>query len=414
MRASYESVMSENAGEGPRVLFLALTVDVGAFQDDSTHVIELVSNLRRLGCRVRWIARQSGDREMWPDPFFHRLSRIPMRRSKLLRPLQNLTSAVRGAFHVFRYCRGSDVIYSRGRLSLTAALLAAKLTRKPIIYEVNGPTTGQLEMYGAGLMNRLSVRLLEKIDKVAFRGVRRIVCSTDAVRDFHCDRHPEFEGKFLTVNNGVNTALFYPLPINDEIAELRRRLGLDEGDEIVVNVGSLSPLQGIECLVRSAPLVLKENPTVKFVIVGSGPTYKQSLRLAKELGVGDRFRFVGQIPYSSLSYYISVADVCVAPCANDIPNCPTEIYEYLACGKPVVCSNIPGVDSLRPTGALTLFEPCNPEALATALLKTLGDMNFRAAQRKLGPSVASEYTWENTARNISEVIETSLDEIETG
>ena len=411
MRASYESVMSENKGEGPRVLFLALTVDVGAFQGDSTHVIELVSNLRRLGCRVRWIARQSGDREMWPDPYFHRVSRIPKPGSDMLRLLQLLMSMVKGAYYILRHVRGADVVYSRDRFSLLLALIPARLAGKPIVYEVNGLTSEQRKMHGGGFLNKLYVWLLETLDKVAFRSARRVVCVTDAIKDFYCARRPQYAGKFLTVNNGVSVALFYPLPVNEEIAELRRRLGFDEGDEIITYVGNLSLWQGIEHLVRSAPLVLKKNPSARFMIVGLGPTFEQSQKLAKELGVEDKFRFVGRVPYSSLSYYVNLADVCVAPYTRDIPNCPIKIYEYLACGKPVVCSDIPGVDNLRPTGALTLVEPCNPEALASALLETLADMGARAAQRELGPSVVAQYTWENTARKVADVIEAALAEV---
>ncbi len=414
MRASYESVMSENVGEGPRILFLALTVDIGASQGDSTHVLELVSNLRRLGCRVRWIARQSGDHEMWPDPHFHRVSRIPKPGSDALRLLQLLMSMAKGAYYILRHIRGSDVVYSRDRFSLLLALPWAKIMRKPIVYEVNGLTSEQRKMSGQGIMNKLYVWLLETLDKVAFRSARRVVCVTDAIKDFYCERSPRRSEKFLTIHNGVSTALFFPFPVSEEIAELRKSLGFDEGDEIITYVGNLSLWQGIEFLVRSAPLVAKKNPSAKFMVVGRGPTFEQSCELAKELGVEDKFRFVGRIPYSSLSYYVNLADVCVAPYTRDIPNCPIKIYEYLACGKPVVCSDIPGVDNLRPTGALTLVEPCNPEALASALLDTLADMNARAAQRELGPSVVAEYTWENTARKVAEVVEAALAEARAG
>jgi len=414
VRASYESVMSESRGEGLKILFLALTVDVGAFQGDSTHVVELVSNLRRMGCRVRWIARQSGDRKMWPDPFFHRVSRIPKPSSDIMRLLQLLFSMARGAYYIFRHAGSCDLIYSRDRFSLLLALAPSKLLRKPIVYEVNGLTSEQRKMHGDHLLNRLYVWLLETLDKAAFRSAIRVVCVTDAIRTFYIKRHPAYAGKFLTVNNGVSTELFHPLPIDEEVDSLRKRLGFEEGDEVVAYVGNLSLWQGIEYLVRSAPMVVEKNPAVKFMVVGHGPTYDRCLKLSAELGVADRFRFVGRIPYSNLTYYVNLADVCVAPYMRDIPNCPIKVYEYLACGKPVVCSDIPGIDNLRDTGALVLVEPCDPQALASALLSTLADMDARAAQRELGPKVASEYTWENTARKVSEVIEAAVDEKKAG
>jgi glycosyltransferase involved in cell wall biosynthesis len=401
-------------GEGLRILFLALTVDIGAFQGDSTHVVELVSNLRRLGYRVRWIARRSEGREMWPDPQFHCVSRIPKPGSDALRLVQLLMSMAKGMFYILRHSRACDVIYSRDRFSLLLALPFAKLLRKPIVYEVNGLTSEQRKMHGKNPFNLLYVLLLKTLDRVAFRSAVRVVCVTDAIRDFYIERHLKYAGKFLTVNNGVSTDVFQPLPVNEEAAELKIRLGFDDGDEVVAYVGNLSIWQGIEYLIRSAPEVLKNDPNVRFMIVGRGPTYAQSLSLVEELGVGDRFKFVGQIPYVSLNQYVNVADVCVAPYTRDIPNCPIKIYEYLACGKPVICSDIPGIDNLRPTGALTLVEPCDPKALASALVRTLADISARAAQRELGPKVVSEYTWENTARKVAEIIEASVAEVKAG
>lgn len=407
--------MSGNRGEGLKILFLALTVDVGAFQGDSTHVVELVLNLRRIGHRVRWIARQSGDRKMWPDPLFHRVSRIRKPRSDVMRLLQLLMSMARGTYYILRHVRGSDVVYSRDRFSLLLALLPSKLLRKPIVYEVNGLTSEQRKMHGDYLLNRLYVWLLEALDGVAFKNAARVVCVTDAIRNFYCERHPELADKFLTVNNGVSATLFHPLPVDGEVAELRQRLGFSESDEVVAYVGNLSLWQGIEYLVRSAPAVVEKNPAVRFMIVGHGPTYSKSRKLCAELGVEDKFHFIGRIPYSSLPFYVNAADVCVAPYTRGIPNCPIKIYEYLACGKPVVCSDIPGVDNLRETGALVLVEPADAEALAKGLLETLADMDARAAQKELGPKIISEYSWEKTARKVGEICEAAaLDHVKTG
>jgi glycosyltransferase involved in cell wall biosynthesis len=409
MRASYESAASGNGQNGLKILFLALTVDVGAFQGDSTHVVELVANLRALGYRVRWIARRSDGRKMWPDPQFHCVGRKPKPGGDVLRLLQLLLSILKGAWYVFRHAGEADIIYCRDRLSMLLAFLPARLGKKPIIYEVNELTSERRRMHGDHLLNRLYVWLLEKLDQAAFSGAARVVCVSDAIRDFYRDRHVDYAGKFLTVNNGVSPRLFYPLPVNEDVSALRRRLGFEESDEVVAYVGTLSPWQGIEYLVRSAPEVAAKNPAVRFMIVGRGPTYAASRELALELGVADRFTFVGQVPYSTLNQYVNVADVCVAPYISGIPNCPIKIYEYLACGKPVVCSDIPGIDNLRSTGALTLVEPCNAEALAAALLAALGDMKARAAQRELGPKVVSEYTWEAAACKVAKAVEAVVD-----
>jgi len=342
---------------------------------------------------------------MWPDPLFHCVSRTPKPNSEIMRLLQLLFSMVRGAYYIFRYARACDVIYSRDRFSLLLAVLPSRLRRKRIVYEVNGLTSEQRKMHGNYLSNRLYVWLLETLDKAAFRNSASVVCVTDAIRDFYIRRHPMYADKFTTVNNGVNTKLFHPLPVDDEVAELRKKLGFDESDEVVAYVGNLSLWQGVEHLVRAAPSIVQRNPSVRFMVLGRGPTGALCERLTEELGVADRFKFVGQVPYTSLGHYINVADVCVAPYTRDIPNCPIKVYEYLACGKPVVCSDIPGIDNLRYTGALALVEPGNPDALASAVLDVLANEKLRIEQRARGPAAVSEYTWSNTAQKVAVVCE---------
>jgi glycosyltransferase involved in cell wall biosynthesis len=414
VRESVSSAKSATEGQRLTILFLALTVDMGVCQGDSTHVNELVSNLRRMGFRVRLIARRSGKVEGWKDPLFHCVSRSAKPASELMRLVQLLFSMVRGGYYIMRHLHEADLAYSRDRFSLLLAFLPAKLLGKPIVYEVNGLTSEQRKMHGKYLLNRMYVKLLETLDKLAFRNARTVVCVTDAISTFYRGRHPKFESKFVTVNNGVNAKIFHPLAVDSEVFELRSRLGFDETEDIIAYVGNLSLWQGVDCLIKSAPFVLKQNPSARFMIVGKGPAYATCEKLAAQLGVSERFKFVGHVPYHSLAHYINVADVCVAPYTRSIPNCPIKIYEYLACGKPVVCSDIPGIDNLRSTGLLALVEPGNPEALAEALLTTLSDMDARLAQRENAPSKMSEYSWEKTAGRVAEICESAVGEQSKG
>ena len=84
LRGNSKSIVNTERKDGLEILFLALTVDVGVYQGDSTHVMELVSNLRRMGHRIRWIARRSGDRDIGPDPHFYCVSRFRKPASEVL------------------------------------------------------------------------------------------------------------------------------------------------------------------------------------------------------------------------------------------------------------------------------------------------------------------------------------------
>jgi len=87
-----------------------------------------------------------------------------------------------------------------------------------------------------------------------------------------------------------------------------------------------------------------------------------------------------------------------------------KIYEYLACEKPVVASDISGIgDLLRDSNSGLSFTPDNPEELSKAIIKLLGDKQLRDKMGKNGRKLmVNNYSWEHTARKMIEVFRNLL------
>ena len=123
---------------------------------------------------------------------------------------------------------------------------------------------------------------------------------------------------------------------------------------MIAFVGNLAPWQGVNILIESAFQLLVNNENLKFLIVGEG-----SLRDSLEKRVSDskyekKFIFTGMIQYEDIPILINIADICVAPFIskrNRITGVsPIKVFEYMACGKPVICSRIEGLEFIEEEG----------------------------------------------------------------
>jgi len=108
---------------------------------------------------------------------------------------------------------------------------------------------------------------------------------------------------------------------------------------IVISTRSFEPVYNVECLINAMPLVLKQNPNAKFVIVGAGFLEQKLKQLAKNLGVYDSVHFTGYVPHEKIPSYLCASDVYVSTSLSDGGSAC--LFEAMACGLPVVVTDIP-------------------------------------------------------------------------
>ena len=108
------------------------------------------------------------------------------------------------------------------------------------------------------------------------------------------------------------------------------------------------------------------------------------------------------VPYEEVPKYINACDVCVAPFLfRNSGLSPLKVFEYLACGKPVVTSMINGLDFIKKYDLGILVEPENFDELAQALIKLLQNEKLRKKMAKNGRNViATKYSWEVIAKKV--------------
>jgi len=305
----------------------------------------------------------------------------PMRREdyraplpvRAARALGNLAKGARVVGGIARRARGCDLIYGNGTTANFLAAAAAWRARVPALWHVRYTSVPRAL---GGLHARLA----------AGRAVRRIVCvsrpSAALFPQAGC------AAKVDVVPNGLDLDAFAPGAVTPR---LRRELGLPPEAIVLGSHGRVLRRKGYEEMVRAAHLALAaQSPAARarchFVVVGdTPPDFAEDHRascvaLARGLGIGDRFHFIGF--RADVRPYVADFDAVVVPSVYPDP-LPRAVIEGMALGKPVLAFDVGGVGEMIDDGVEGTLVPGAPPdvpALAAAMLRALRDPELRRRQ----------------------------------
>lgn len=301
-----------------------------------------------------------------------------------------------------------DIIYIRNIHAGLIGFLIKNITGSKLVFELNSITKDESKFYESSKMNILSLKVWvsEIIELFLARNSDAVISITDGIKEYLIENGTVAE-KIIVVNNGVDIDFFRPEKQNTH--ELKSKYNIYPNDFIVLFQGTLASYQGVEYLVKSAPIIIKKIPNVMFLIVGLGIEYSRLVKLVRGMNLSRHFTFTGRIPYEEMPEYIHLADVCVAPFIRErnekIGLSPLKLYEYMACEKPVVGSKIKGVgDLLENSGSGISVTPESPIELANAIIYLLKNKDLREEMGRNGRQICIEkHNWLKVAEKTKEV-----------
>ena len=372
-------------------------VDLSQHRGGTGHVVGVIRQLTELGHQVRLIV--PAWREGLP-PILDgvEIVRIPTGRIRVVNWVlfHALSSLYLAAILISKQV---DVIYSREMVYNFLLPVIAWLSRRPFVVEVNSLVIDEQAMIQSSPMR---TRLTRWSQALTFHAANRIIAVTRGIGEQLVAAYRLPPGRVVTVPNGTDPALFIPQAMGDARAAIHMPTEIP----LIGFVGSCYPYHDVRTLIAAAPAILAAQPAAQFLIVGDGYMRQLWTDEVEQSGLSSHFLFTGRIAYTLVSTYMNACTVCVAPFTRErnekIGLSPMKLYDYLACGRPVVGSAIEGVgDLLAVSGGGLAVTPEDPQAFGEAILTLLNEPERREAMGRQGRAyVLTHHTWAQTAEQV--------------
>ncbi|HZT41918.1 MAG TPA: glycosyltransferase family 4 protein [Chthonomonadaceae bacterium] len=225
-------------------------------------------------------------------------------------------------------------------------------------------------VFGSDLNDLADRPALREEVRSKLQQAQRIIAVSAALRERTIELGIDPE-KVVVQRNGVDGERFR---LQDR-QEVRARLGLPADRRLICTVGNVMHVKGQDVLIEAMGLLRgNEDPCADLALVGGG--YMGAVEVVEklqarvhELGLSERVRFLGRRPHEEVADWIGASDVYCLPSRNE--GCPNVVLEALACGRPVVASNVGGVPELLNAGNGILVPAEDPAALADGLRQAL-------------------------------------------
>jgi glycosyltransferase involved in cell wall biosynthesis len=200
------------------------------------------------------------------------------------------------------------------------------------------------------------------------------------------------------VPKGVDSNRFQPAGDSH-----RQALGLG-GKKVVLGVGRFVPIKNMALLIDAFASVAKTTPDAHLVLIGEGPEEANLRAQVDRHGITARVTFVGYVAQDDLAPYYRSADLFVL--SSDFDNSPNVVLEAMACGVPVVATNVGGVAEYVSRDGGELVGKRETDALAVVIARWLGDAPRRQAAGAFNRRRAvEEFSWRASAQTLLKVYE---------
>jgi glycosyltransferase involved in cell wall biosynthesis len=270
------------------------------------------------------------------------------------------------------------------------AVRAARLANVPALVMVGGSDV--LLMTGNGARRQCVLNVLRAAD--------RVVPVSNSLKEKLVEFGIE-SGKVRVVERGVDTSLFHP----GDRDEARRKLGLKAFSPVLVWVGRMVPVKGLDVLLAACGVLRRQGLDFHLCLIGDGPLRGALARQADAEGIADAVRFIGAVPPDDLPDWYRAANVVVLPSRSE--GVPNVLREAIACGIPYVASRVGGIPDLSSARCNRLVPPEDSRALADALAAS-----FNADANKRNPvpgQTGASGDWAASAATLSGVLRELVD-----
>lgn len=280
-----------------------------------------------------------------------------------------------------------DVIHAHDWLTYFAGIAAKRVSGKPLVVHMHAT---EFDRSGENINRRVYA-----IEKAGMQAADRVIAVSELTRRIVIGKYGIPAEKVVTVHNAVRFG-----ESEDAVPERAVK------DKVVTFLGRITYQKGPDYFVEAAAKVLQRVPDVRFVMAGSGDLMNHVVRRVAQLGIADRFHFMGFLKGGEVQRMFRLSDVYVMPSVSE----PFGIspLEAMRSGVPVIISRQSGVAEVLDYAIKVNY--WDVDALADAIY---GLLTYPALGRMFASKGLEEVTglkWTNAAAKIKTVYETVVAE----
>lgn len=288
---------------------------------------------------------------------------------------------------------GFDVIQSANPPDFFFLIAAPlKLIGKKFVFDHHDLMPEICESRWRGWQGRLLRRLCLITERASFRTADRVIANNESYRRVALNRGGVRADHIAVVRSAPSLRQFMPPPPRPEL-----RAG---ADHLVVYLGVMGPNDGLDCLLQAIAHIVhqRQRRNIRFVLIGSGDLYEQTVTLSRRLQLTEHVQFTGRIADEAVLEWLSTADLTVAPdpkdALNDISSM-NKIVEYMALGKAIVAFDLREV-RISAVDAAVYVAANDPAAFGDAVVQLIDAPERRQAMGRSGRQrFESVLAWEH-------------------
>ena len=264
-----------------------------------------------------------------------------------------------------------------------AGVLMGRYFGKPVVVTSHGT---DLNLYP-------KIRMMRTLLRYTLQKADRVIAVSQALKNVAVGLGIG-EEKISVIPNGIDTGKFFPMPEG----QARGFLNLPD-KKVILSVGALIPTKGFDLLIRAVKILIEKHgrKDLFLVIVGEGPARGDLEKLIASLDLAENVHLTGGIPHKNIHLWYNAADLFCLTSHREGWACV--LIEALACGTPVVATNVGGAPELVRSEKYGLLANVNIEDIAEKISFAL-DTNWN---RDEIVEYARGFTWEIAAKELNDL-----------
>lgn len=326
-------------------------------------------------------------------------------------------------FKIIKYCKNlkPNAIYQRYNGFSFCGAYIAKKKNIPFVLEFNSSDVWKIKNWKNNdtFLKRIfktiyykifKLPIVSTIEKYNLSNAAHIIVVSEALKNILLKFGVD-ENKIIVNPNGIDERKYNPQIKYDDV---RQKYNLE--NKIVIGfIGTFGQWHGAENIALAFGKLLKKSPEyknkTKLFMIGDGVRMSAVKKYILEFSLQGNVVLTGLVPQEQGAKFLSACDILINatvpnPDGSEFFGSPTKLFEYMAMGKAIICSNMAQMSEILEQGKTAyMVEPGNIDELATAMKELVDDSELR---RRLGDNARDEviqkYTWDKHVDKILKVV----------